>query len=195
MKKNKILRLASVMLMLCLITTCAISGTFAKYTTSGSANETARVAKWGFDTLTLKLDMFKDAYGATVKSAGSDDVIAPGTEGSYTIDLQPTSGAPEVSYNFTITLEKDASTNEALFNKIEWSIDGTTYGTFADLNAKIAAAYADTYAPGDTPDDLTIYWRWTFYVDDAGDTSDTTLGNGTASLKINASFTATQVTD
>ena len=29
MKKNKILRLASVMLMLCLITTCAISGTFA----------------------------------------------------------------------------------------------------------------------------------------------------------------------
>ena len=47
MKKNKFMRLASVMLMLCLITTCAISGTFAKYTTSGTATDTARVAKWG----------------------------------------------------------------------------------------------------------------------------------------------------
>ncbi len=47
MKKNKMLRMASALLVLTLLTTCIIGGTFAKYTTSGTATDTARVAKWG----------------------------------------------------------------------------------------------------------------------------------------------------
>ena len=64
MRKNKFLRLASVMLMLCLITTCAISGTFAKYTTSDEALDSARVAKWGVAVQVLgnDVEMFKPEY-------------------------------------------------------------------------------------------------------------------------------------
>lgn len=47
MKKNKMLRLASVLLIVVILTTCVIGGTLAKYTTSDSAADTARVAQWG----------------------------------------------------------------------------------------------------------------------------------------------------
>ena len=49
MKKNYSMRIASMLLVLVLLTTCVISGTFAKYVTSGSATEQARVAKWGVE--------------------------------------------------------------------------------------------------------------------------------------------------
>ena len=49
MKKNKLMRAASILLVATLISTCAISGTFAKYVTTGSATNTARVAKWGVE--------------------------------------------------------------------------------------------------------------------------------------------------
>ena len=47
MKKNRMLRLASALLILTLLTTSVIGGTFAKYVSTGSVSDTARVAKWG----------------------------------------------------------------------------------------------------------------------------------------------------
>ena len=44
MKTNKMMRIASVLLVAVLLTTCVISGTFAKYTTTVSATSTANVA-------------------------------------------------------------------------------------------------------------------------------------------------------
>lgn len=115
MKKNKFLRLASVMLMLCLITTCAISGTFAKYTTSGTANDEARVAKWGVDFtatnkgLALTYNAETNSYGITlsVKSSDSDKLVAPGTAG-VVYEFSST-GAPEVSYKVDFTLDETAT--------------------------------------------------------------------------------------
>lgn len=49
MKKNKAMRLASALMVLTLLTTCVISSTFAKYTTSANGEDSARVAKWGFE--------------------------------------------------------------------------------------------------------------------------------------------------
>ena len=46
MLKNKYLKLAAILLILCMVTTCGISGTLAKYTTGGTATDSARVAKW-----------------------------------------------------------------------------------------------------------------------------------------------------
>lgn len=108
MKKNKSMRLASFLLVGVLLTTSIISGVFAKYTTKSSAEDTARVAKWGVVT-TMDASIFGERYGKnthlpdvvqsddaySVKS--SDDgsnVIAPGTKNdafSYNI-----TGTPEV---------------------------------------------------------------------------------------------------
>ena len=45
--KNYLMRIASILFIVTLISTCCVSGTFAKYVTSASASDTARVAKWG----------------------------------------------------------------------------------------------------------------------------------------------------
>ena len=102
MKKNKFLKLASGLLVLCLLTTCVISTTFAKYTTSGDAQDTARVAQWGV-TITAQnggTDGFATSYGTTVKSSTTDKLVAPGTDAElaeFTI-----AGVPEVSLNLNI---------------------------------------------------------------------------------------------
>lgn len=57
MKKNKMMRLASCLLVAILLTTSVISGTFAKYTTSSTGTDSARVATWGFqDTASITLN-------------------------------------------------------------------------------------------------------------------------------------------
>lgn len=122
MKKNRMMRVASALLVAVLLTTCAISGTFAKYVTTADANDTARVAKWGV-SVTATGSLFETQYandGAiekdeagndiayTVVSSGSDDVVAPGTakENGLTFSI---TGAPEVAVNidFMITGVKD----------------------------------------------------------------------------------------
>ncbi len=126
MKKNKFMRLASVMLMLCLITTCAISGTFAKYTTSASAQDSARVAKWGVK-IAMNADdtFFSDSYGdddlasdsnVTVQGESSAKVVAPGTKGNLaTVTI---SGKPEVKTNVQVTVDLDLGSN--------WKLADTT---------------------------------------------------------------------
>ena len=105
MKKNKMMRIASVLLVAVILTTCAISGTFAKYVTSGNGSDNARVAKFGV-TLTGTADTFKETYAKddntfTLEAntvVSTEDVVAPGTSGwgadygdaqSYLDTIQP----------------------------------------------------------------------------------------------------------
>lgn len=115
MKKNKMMRLASVLLIITLLTTSVISGTFAKYTTEDSAFDYARVAKWGVTVQTIGTlygDYYNEHSGETtsnkiaarytgsVDSAvdhynSNDSLVAPGTQSDlglcFTIE-----GTPEV---------------------------------------------------------------------------------------------------
>lgn len=117
MKKNKMLRLASVLLVLTLLTTSIIGGAFAKYTTQTTATDTARVAKWGV-TFGTHTDLFATAYkdekvdssatNATVKVSTGDtnNLVAPGTKGTgFGVK---SAGTPEVSYSMTIKLDSNA---------------------------------------------------------------------------------------
>ncbi|MBQ7407948.1 MAG: hypothetical protein IJW13_01560 [Clostridia bacterium] len=127
MKKSKSLRLASILLMLCLITTCAVSGTFAKYVTSATVTDTARVAKWGIN-MTGGVSAFKDVYSTDVDSNDDAKVVAPGTAGTnaYTV-----TGVPEVDYQITFDYE---GLSEVFLNA------GTYY--YYDAHGEIDATYA-----------------------------------------------------
>ena len=81
------MRLASVLLVVTMLTTCVISGTFAKYVTKEEGSDGARVAKWGVE-LAINGSNFADQYkthdttkydGTYSVSAGGDKVVAPGT--------------------------------------------------------------------------------------------------------------------
>ena len=96
MKKNKMMRIASVLLVAVILTTCAISGTFAKYVTSENGSDSARVAKFGVE-VTANGSTFATEYdtddtnvvGTIAKSVVSSDTknlvasyaAPPGTRG------------------------------------------------------------------------------------------------------------------
>ena len=131
MKKTKLMRAALLLLVLTLITSCFVGGTFAKYTTSASSSNTARVAKWGFnDAKTINLDNLfhkvyhKDGTGNTVES--STNVIAPGTTGEATFQFtyNATNAAPEVAYTFTVSTDGSDCAKSIQDNEnIKWSLD------------------------------------------------------------------------
>lgn len=118
MKKNRMMRSASALLVLTLLTTSVISGTFAKYTTAASATDTARVAKWG---VVLQADgslygtkyLAADKNTATVDKTGitvahdttvdNKDLVAPGTKSDSGLNFKLT-GTPEVSSKVTVDI-------------------------------------------------------------------------------------------
>lgn len=127
MKKNKMMRVASVLLVAVLLTTSVISGTFAKYVTSGETGDSARVAKFGV-TITGSGDLFAKNYYSvnsglsnqpaadgtedtsdvvlTVESSNTDKVVAPGTKSNETNPFKLTvTGSPEVDVKVTLSIK------------------------------------------------------------------------------------------
>ena len=129
MKKNRMMRLASGLLVAVLLTTCAISGTFAKYVTGESGSDFARVAKWGVEVEAESFDMFTTDYETddttftgkySVSSEGTanrDDVMAPGTSGSFA--KIAITGTPEVAVEVAVEATVSVSDN--------WIVDGDFY--------------------------------------------------------------------
>lgn len=143
MKKNKMMRLASILLVCVLLTTSVIGGTFAKYVTSVDSSDKARVAYWGFqsDNSMDITGLFSDTYGTTVDSVNGDDVIAPGTAGSTTFqfawdeDTTAWEGAkvnvtgPEVAYNFSVKVDEVCDDLITGNTNIQWRLNKTVDGT------------------------------------------------------------------
>ena len=113
MKTNKALRLAAILLILTLVSFSGIGSAYAKYISSDSARDTARVAKFGV-VASVYGDLFDPAYSgpaankivsysdtsATVKAVQQADLIAPGTKGgTLTISLK---GTPETGTSITL---------------------------------------------------------------------------------------------
>lgn len=120
MKKNKMMRIAAVLLIVTLLSTCAISGTFAKYITVGEGDGSARVAKWGIE-ITMQDNLFKSQYETddpdyaatehgqySVVAADGADVVAPGTKNDEAIKAT-IKGTPEVATRLylDVDVEKD----------------------------------------------------------------------------------------
>ena len=136
MKKNRMMRLACVLLVAVMLTTSIISGTFAKYVTTGSAADSARVAKFGV-VISASASLFDKTYnGNTAASNGdmpgdnsvtvsaTDNVVAPGTKNSAALNFG-ISGTPEVTVKVTIT--------PTLVNNVSLSA-----GTYADMTTAAA---------------------------------------------------------
>ena len=121
MRKNKMMRTASGLLVATLLTSSVLFGTFAKYTTSDSGSDSARVAKWGVTVTATEADAFAKEYdsnteGVTAKTVISLDdkkVVAPGTKG--TLLTYKITGKPEVVVNIKATADlklQNWTTNE-----------------------------------------------------------------------------------
>ena len=216
MKKNKTLRLASGLLVAVLLTTCTIAGTFAKYVTEDSAQDNARVAKWGVAVEATGQNAETDAFGAkyndamdangtkVVSNVSGEDVLAPGTNGdlaSITIG-----GTPEVMVDIAVTA--DLVLTGWVIEGVEYcpivftvgdktfKINGSTITTVAELEAAVEEQFTSlsaTNVAANTPltRSVAVSWAWDF--DDNGrgtnDAKDTALGNLTGNAVPIISFT------
>jgi len=176
MKKNVMMRVASIMLVLVLLTSSVISGTFAKYVTSGEASDSARVAKFGVvvtGTTGAANQAFAQEYASDdgkytgVTVSATENVVAPGTSGNFSNFT--ITGTPEVAVRVSysaasVKLEnwKADTDNDGLYddeycpiiiyvNSTPYYINGTDINSVEALQNAVSyavqAATAD-YAPG-----------------------------------------------
>ena len=174
MKKNKTMRAAAVLAVGALLSTCLVSGTFAKYVTSDNASDEARVAEFGvkvnpdgtlFASSYARHDAKYTVSDNTVEGKNSAKVVAPGTSGQ--IVQVGLTGTPEVAVHVsnaaTVTLSgwgDDANYYCPLIVTVKGtvdgvdktvSIDGLECTSMSDFQGKIEAAVnaiTNDYAPG-----------------------------------------------
>ncbi len=157
MKKNKVMRLSSGLLVLTILTTCIISGTFAKYVTGDKEQDFARAAKWGVTT-TISGALFGQHYGAFEadsesigvdgsnqisavytgsvdryaegESGPEENIVAPGTKSeNMTVSI---SGKPEVAGKIAVTVDSTKGKN---YSDI-WLASGK-YGVMTDVTETV----------------------------------------------------------
>ena len=218
MKKNRMMRVASALLVAVLLTTCAISGTFAKYVTSKESTDTARVAKFGVDLGVTVDGAFATEYDADVtvtdkdgaaiaktvvaSSTDQDNLVAPGTKGDLMASAT-IAGTPEVAVNVkqeaTLVLT-GWEVNGTYYCPLVITVDGTKfygmdYTSAAEFIAAVEAALDSdvNYAPNtDLTESHSVTWAWAFEGTDGKQTDelDTALGNYAAKTgDIEISFT------
>lgn len=187
MKKNIAMRVASLILMCTIVTSCFVSSTFAKYTSSASGSDTVTVAKWQIkvggtditqtDTVTFNLfDTIKDNDGTSAETDVVTGKIAPGTSGSFNLAIENTSEVT-ASYNVAFTIPSTSI-------PFEFSTDGTTWKSTLDASTNTIASGAST--------NVKVYWRWPF-TSTSGDANDTTIGIAAGTVTVTATIIATQV--
>ena len=193
-RSSMMIRLVAALAVTMMFTMCFVGSTFAKYTSSATGSDSSTVAKWSFtvgetdiaasNEFTFNLfDTIKDSNGTdneTDMSSNNGTIIAPGTQGSFALVL-----TNESQVNATYAIDYTVTKTD---NKIpvKFSVDGGTTWTddLADVSATNIAHTNGTAT-------ITVQWKWEFNGDDA---TDTNLGkDGTATLKVSAKVTATQV--
>lgn len=206
MKSNK--QKAGIMALVALaaIGSYFIAGTYAKYTSDIAGTDTATVAKWKWtinnsvidsvDNTTYTFNLFdtiKDSDRSSSETDVASGLIAPGTSGSFDIDIKNDS---EVNATYAIAFTETNNNNVP----IEYSTDGTTW--VSSVNSMDVSP--TNIAMGASSAKKTVYWRWAYtgaqsdnYKSTQTDTTDTALGFGAntsaATVQVTATVTVTQV--
>lgn len=204
MKKSVLFRIALVMLVLTMVTSCFVGGTFAKYVTSGQGTDSARVAKFGV-AITANGEAFATSYAAADTTATSiattveatEKVVAPGTKGNMASMVL--SGKPEVAVKVSYEGAFDISSNWTVDGVFycplvitvgETEINGANFSKETDFETAVNGAFKNywkEYEPGtDLSEEavknnsLGVSWEWPFSISDENDKKDTWLGNQAA---------------
>ena len=183
MKKNWVLRLGLLAMVLTLVTMPMVSSTYAKYVTAATGSDSARVAKWGVKFTADATGFFAPAYeegvdassvestwidvndsldytGISVNALTDTGVVAPGTTGSFTYTI---AGRPEVKLALTLgaTITRTGWTVVTAndYDPINWTVtnpdgDFLSY-TAADGETAASVAWVDgtTYLKADVLED------------------------------------------
>lgn len=175
-----------------------VSDTYAKYTASVSKSGKAVVAKWNFqsdnESSTFDVDLkenYDESTLASVRSVDGKDlkIIAPGTEGSFDIDLVNSS---EVGVNFTVSLDgiDNLPENVKFYKDANYQIE------LRPLEDEITGQLAALDTEGLT---VKVYWKWAYETGEVtdgiatGDSKDNLAGKAGSLLTIPVTVKGVQV--
>lgn len=221
-KKINFLRAGALTMVLALGTTCFMSGTLAKYVTSGQGSDSARVAKFGV-TITANGETFAQTYAThnedvvgtianSVVTSDNTDLVAPGTNGNMT--SMTLTGTPEVAVEVAYEATFDLSENWVDQNGNyycpleitvgEKTIKGLDYKNITDFEAKVKEAidgYKANYPANTNLSGVAVpavSWAWPFSTSADNDVRDTFLGDqaaasNAATVQLTVKTTVTQI--
>ena len=166
MKKNRLFMLGLVSVFVAVLSLTLVSSTFARYTSTVTGQDSARVAKWAFtyknsdgDEYTgveqsIEFDLFntiKDSNGTDnetdvdVDGNGTETVIAPGTSGSFTLTFTNASEVTaQYKIDYTLTLNSVP---------IEFKVGEGEWGTLEDVTTPVRIEMNQTAS-------ITIQWSY-----------------------------------
>lgn len=190
MRKDVLVRLAGLAIMLTLISSALVSGTYAKYTQAVTGSDTARVAKFAFNLTSgtttatqsqvgeASFDIFSTTDGGLYNSGAGASFIAPGTTGTLELDVNNLSEV-KVSVAFalaeTFTNMPDGVEKIPLYYTIEgdpqrysdtlvgvYDDPDTSYKTLAELGSALATSLPASNGTVAESRRFTLNWTWPF---------------------------------
>ena len=187
MKKNKQKKsfVLIALLLLVALTSSYVAGTYAKYTAEVTGEGSATVAKWAFasDNDDVDFDINLDeTYDASTLVA---DRIAPGTSGSFDIELSNENS--EVGVEFTISFTNTANVPT---NLVFTQGNNTVNPATQSIKGYIAAGETLT---------VPLTWEWAYetgtspYTQAGEDPADTTDGIAAKTMTVTANIKGIQV--
>lgn len=184
-KNTNLSKTVGLLLVLTLLALIAISGTYAKYTTSVSGNATAVIAKWDIkftnDTKTIANNFDIDLAKTMTSSDKTNTFIQPGSQGSFKVKVTNDSDVPAM----VVATVSDNSNTIFQNGQFTLTVEGNT------------AAEGVEIAPNGSKE-VTITWKWNYEATadkDTVDTADTVIGTGsdkTAQTICGITLSATQ---
>ena len=190
MKKTSKSLLFALMIGITLLS-CAVGGTYAKYTEKVEKSAKATVAKWAFadDNTTQSNYKFavSESYDASTLVNGK---IAPGTKGTFEINLVNTNTDTAVGFEILFANMANKPTNFHLYR----TTDGTTKGDEVKLDGtgKVTGKLAAKDSTGLT---AKFIWEWAYETAEAAanDAVDTNEGKLANELTMGVTITGTQI--
>lgn len=191
---RKRLSILAVLLLAVAISAYSVGGTYAKYTTTANVTGKAPVAKWNVvmkanDTTVSENEEFILSSTIT-ETDGSDESevvagkMAPGTRGSFSVELDASNTEVAFDYAISFTLE-DAPTNVKFYSD-------DTYSTEISADSNVYSLAGDTVGLTDTKViNVPVYWQWAYETTN-GDATDTSEGVTAADMLVHITYTATQ---
>lgn len=204
-KQNLIMRLGVIVLVITMLLTVFVGGTYAKYATMASTSDKGRVAVFTIDAPGLQsegIEIFSTAYKGTGDFADQDTVkgdknlVAPGTQGGFDIVINYTM---DVAASYTFSFEEvqtPANANIPIIYSID---DGLTWHDTPELPALIEDNINTTFEPGSGQKVVKMLWKWAFNEDmqdvhQQSNDYDTDLGfDGQSEVTLNIGLNITQI--
>ena len=201
MKTNKLFIAGLITVFVALVSLTLVSNTWAKYTSTASGTDSARVAKWSWsyakdtsnnvlidlfnDTKVCELDVHNEPWiEPDLHVAQGQALVAPGTGGKFELKVTNNSEVTgKVSFDFDVS---GASI------PLEFKVDsGSWTSTLSDISSENVAMGATKT--------VTIYWRWLYErgtteaEKEANNKQDTELGIASETVTVSVTINFEQV--